>query len=81
MQGVGLLIANEGEGGRLLVLAPIKGGPADRAGIIPGDEVRCCLKRRQRVRGLFLEQSINQLLNFGLSTQICSLTCTPKTKL
>mmetsp|Transcript_25512 Transcript_25512/g.55512 ORF Transcript_25512/g.55512 Transcript_25512/m.55512 type:complete len:585 (+) Transcript_25512:49-1803(+) len=40
LQGVGLLIANEPTaGGHLLVLAPIKGGPADRAGILPGDEV------------------------------------------
>jgi hypothetical protein len=42
LQGVGLLIANQmSEEGHLLVLAPIKGGPADRAGVLPGDEVRC----------------------------------------
>ena len=40
LQGVGMLIANEPVNGHLLVLAPIKGGPADRAGILPGDEVR-----------------------------------------
>lgn len=39
LQGVGLLIANEPVNGHLLVLAPIKGGPADRAGMLPGDEV------------------------------------------
>ncbi|GIL83336.1 hypothetical protein Vretimale_11309 [Volvox reticuliferus] len=39
LQGVGMLIANEPINGHLLVLAPIKGGPADRAGILPGDEV------------------------------------------
>ncbi|KXZ54634.1 hypothetical protein GPECTOR_4g699 [Gonium pectorale] len=40
LQGVGMLIANEPTAsGNLLVLAPIKGGPADRAGILPGDEV------------------------------------------
>jgi len=40
LQGVGLLIANEAsETGHLRVLAPIRGGPADRAGIQPGDEV------------------------------------------
>lgn len=40
LQGVGLLIANQlSDGGHLLVLAPIKGGPADRAGVLPGDEV------------------------------------------
>ncbi|KAG2490993.1 hypothetical protein HYH03_010665 [Edaphochlamys debaryana] len=39
LQGVGMLIANEPVNGRLLVLAPIKGGPADRAGILPGDEL------------------------------------------
>jgi C-terminal processing protease CtpA/Prc len=41
LQGIGLLIANElSASGHLTVLAPIKGGPADRAGILPGDEVR-----------------------------------------
>lgn len=40
LQGVGLLIANEPTvNGHLLVLAPIEGGPADRAGVLPGDEV------------------------------------------
>lgn len=48
LQGVGLLIANQmSDGGHLLVLAPIKGGPADRAGILPGDEVR--VKGKSRV--------------------------------
>jgi C-terminal peptidase prc len=37
--GVGLLIASDPSSGRLVVLAPIKGSPADRAGIRPGDEV------------------------------------------
>lgn len=37
--GVGLLIAQDPASGRLMVLAPIKGSPADRAGIRPGDEV------------------------------------------
>ena len=37
--GVGLLIAQDPASGRLVVLAPIKGSPADRAGIKPGDEV------------------------------------------
>jgi C-terminal processing protease CtpA/Prc len=37
MQGVGMLIANEPVDGHLLVLAPIKGSPADRAGVRPGD--------------------------------------------
>ncbi len=40
LQGVGLLIANEPVNNHLLVLAPIKGGPADRAGMMAGDEVR-----------------------------------------
>lgn len=39
VQGVGLLIAQEPSSGRLLVLAPIRGGPADKAGVLPGDEV------------------------------------------
>ncbi len=41
VQGVGLLIAQEPSSGRLVVLAPIRGGPADKAGVLPGDEV-CC---------------------------------------
>ena len=43
VQGVGLLIG--ASDGRLLVVAPILGGPADRAGVLPGDEVGalpCC---------------------------------------
>lgn len=39
VQGVGLLIAQEPASGRLMVLAPIRGGPADKAGVLPGDEV------------------------------------------
>lgn len=39
LQGVGLLIAADPSSGRLVVLTPIKGSPADRAGILPGDEV------------------------------------------
>ncbi len=37
---MGLLIASQlTEAGHLLVLAPVKGSPAERAGILPGDEV------------------------------------------
>lgn len=39
VQGVGLLIASDPSSGKLVVLAPIVGGPADRAGMLPGDEV------------------------------------------
>ncbi|RMZ52727.1 hypothetical protein APUTEX25_000846, partial [Auxenochlorella protothecoides] len=39
LQGVGLLIASDPVSGHLVVLAPIAGSPADRAGIRPGDEV------------------------------------------
>jgi len=42
LQGVGLLLAvgdKQNVEGHLRVLAPIRGGPADRAGILPGDEV------------------------------------------
>ncbi|KAK9811756.1 hypothetical protein WJX72_009554 [[Myrmecia] bisecta] len=39
VQGVGLLIAADPQSGKLVVLAPISGGPADRAGMRPGDEV------------------------------------------
>ena len=45
---MGLLIAQEPSSGRLVVLAPIRGGPADKAGVLPGDEVRCqCSEHRQ----------------------------------
>lgn len=40
LQGVGMLIASDPQSGRMVVLAPIKGSPADEAGIQPGDEVR-----------------------------------------
>ena len=43
VQGVGLLIASDPSSGRLIVLAPISGGPADRAGMRPGDEVQSSL--------------------------------------
>lgn len=43
VQGVGLLIAQEPASGRLMVLAPIRGGPADKAGVLPGDEVSSML--------------------------------------
>eukprot|EP01026_Neomeris_dumetosa_P023401 TRINITY_DN1991_c0_g1_i1.p1 TRINITY_DN1991_c0_g1~~TRINITY_DN1991_c0_g1_i1.p1 ORF type:complete len:500 (+),score=74.41 TRINITY_DN1991_c0_g1_i1:82-1581(+) len=39
LQGVGLLIATDTSNGKLVVLAPIKGSPADRAGVATGDEV------------------------------------------
>lgn len=39
LQGVGMLIASDPASGRTVVLAPIKGSPADQAGIQPGDEL------------------------------------------
>ena len=39
MQGVGMLIAADTKSGRLMVLSPLDGSPAARAGIQPGDEV------------------------------------------
>merc|ERR1711977_654371 len=39
LQGVGLLIASEPGSGRLVVLSPIDGSPAAKAGILPGDEI------------------------------------------
>jgi hypothetical protein len=40
LQGIGLLLeTSPGPSGHLRVLAPIRGGPAERAGIMPGDEV------------------------------------------
>jgi carboxyl-terminal processing protease len=39
LQGIGLLIASDPSSGRLVVLAPLQGGPAERAGVKPGDEV------------------------------------------
>ena len=40
VQGVGLLIAQDPDSHKLMVLAPIPRSPADRAGIQPGDEVQ-----------------------------------------
>jgi C-terminal processing protease CtpA/Prc len=37
LHGVGLLIANEPYNNHLLVLGSIRGGPADRAGIVSGE--------------------------------------------
>lgn len=39
LHGVGLLIAMDPQSGRLVVLTPIRGGPADKAGVMPGDEL------------------------------------------
>jgi carboxyl-terminal processing protease len=39
LTGVGLQIALDPESGKLRVIAPISGSPADRAGILPGDTI------------------------------------------
>jgi len=39
VQGVGLLIASDPSSGKIVVLAPLRGSPAEKAGIMPGDEV------------------------------------------
>ncbi|KAG0581655.1 hypothetical protein KC19_4G269400 [Ceratodon purpureus] len=39
LEGVGLLIGSDRDSGRLVVLSPIEGGPAQRAGILTGDEL------------------------------------------
>lgn len=39
LSGVGMMIAQDPGSGKMVVLAPIKGSPADQAGIQPGDEV------------------------------------------
>lgn len=39
VQGVGMLIASDKSSGRLMVLTPLDGSPAARAGVKPGDEV------------------------------------------
>lgn len=39
IQGVGLLIASDPDTGKHFVLAPITGGPAQKAGILQGDQV------------------------------------------
>lgn len=39
LSGVGLLLAGEHDSKRLVVVAPMSGGPADRAGIQRGDVV------------------------------------------
>ena len=36
---MGLLIAQDPSSRKLMVLAPLKGSPAERAGLEPGDEV------------------------------------------
>ena len=40
LQGVGMLLAADTKSGRLIVLSPLDGSPAARAGIQSGDEVR-----------------------------------------
>ena len=39
VQGVGLLIASDPSSGKIVVLAPLQGSPAEKAGVLPGDEV------------------------------------------
>ncbi|PRW57074.1 carboxyl-terminal-processing peptidase chloroplastic [Chlorella sorokiniana] len=39
LSGVGMMIASDPDSGKLVVLAPIKGSPAEAAGIQPGDEL------------------------------------------
>lgn len=39
VQGVGILIASDSRTGQLVVLSPLEGGPAARAGVKSGDEV------------------------------------------
>lgn len=41
VQGVGLLIASDTSTGRLVVLSPLEGSPAARAGVKSGDEASC----------------------------------------
>lgn len=38
VQGVGMMIAADKSTGRLMVLSPLDGGPAARAGVKSGDE-------------------------------------------
>ena len=45
LQGVGMIIGTPSPTGRLVVLAPLEGGPAARAGVRPGDEVRVSVFR------------------------------------
>lgn len=49
IQGVGLLIGSDPSNGKIVVLAPLRGSPAEKAGILPGDEV-CLLKRIRSIR-------------------------------
>eukprot|EP00898_Chlorokybus_atmophyticus_P005231 jgi/Chlat1/5709/Chrsp38S05523 len=39
LEGVGMVLANDPNSNRLVVLNPIEGGPAARAGILAGDEI------------------------------------------
>jgi len=59
VQGVGLLIASDPSSGKIYVLAPLKGSPAERAGIMPGDEVVSINGRS--TRGLNGKEAANSL--------------------
>lgn len=64
VHGVGLLIANDPTGdGHLRVLAPLAGGPADRAGIRPGDELVAI--DGQPLRGVTSERASSLLRGSG----------------
>lgn len=69
VQGVGLLIAQEPASGRLMVLAPIRGGPADKAGVLPGDEVSSMLMSSN----FFPQQDICSRLDFCI--ELTSKSC------
>ena len=66
---MGLLIANEPtENGSLRVVAPLKGGPADRAGVQAGDEVLSI--NGNAIQGLSGQEAA-QMLKGANGTEVC----------
>ena len=49
LEGVGMLVSSSD--GKLIVIAPFNGSPAQKAGILPGDEVTSASSSRETVKG------------------------------
>eukprot|EP00850_Spirogloea_muscicola_P011729 SM000074S21639 [mRNA] locus=s74:58609:60535:+ [translate_table: standard] len=59
MDGVGLLISSDSKSGRLVVVLPIEGSPADRAGILSGDELLQI--NHEKLKGVTGEEAAGRL--------------------
>lgn len=70
-----MLVAADPAQDKLMVIAPIKGGPAERAGVLPGDEVRGCLHMCTALAHLIPETSP---VTTGADEPIRSLNKRPK---